>query len=455
MASPLKTPPQNLEAETSVLGALMIDKTAIVQIADRLAAQDFYDPRHAKIFEAILKLYEKRQPIDILSVKTALKEAGALMDAGGADYLAKLIESVPTAAHVEHYAKIVRDKRVLRDLIRAAAEINEQALAPSEEELEMLLDNVEQKIFAISQYSMSQRFVRIGAELAAAYERMERLHRGEHPLAGVPTGFPELDNLLAGLHKSDLVVLGARPSLGKTSLALDIVRHVAVQANLPVGIFSLEMSKDQIIDRLIAAEAGVPLWHLRTGRLKDELDFELVQHALDKFSRAPLFIDDSPSPTMLQMRSMARRLQMEHGLALIVVDYLQLIQPRTGSDNIVQQITEISRGLKALARELATPVLAVSQLSRAVDQREQKRPRLSDLRDSGSIEQDSDVVMFIYRKDFGKQGASPEEQNTAEIIVEKHRNGPTGMVQLKFDPEKASFRSIDKRHAAPPHALSH
>jgi len=449
MTSPLKTPPHNLEAETSVLGALLIDTTAVVHIADRLAAQDFYDPRHSKIYEAIIKLYEKRQPIDILSVKTMLKEAGQLTDVGGTEYLTRLVESVPTAAHVEHYAKIVRDKRVLRDLISAAAAINEQALAPREEEIEQLLDNVEQKIFAISQYSISQRFVQVRDELAAAYERLERLHRGEHPLAGVPTGFPELDNMLAGLHKSDLIVLGARPSLGKTALALDIARHIAVRASLPVGIFSLEMSKDQIIDRLIASEAGVPLWNLRTGRLKDELDFELVQHGLDVLSRAPLFIDDSPSPTILQMRSMARRLQMEHGLALIVVDYLQLIQPRAGTDSIVQQITEISRGLKALARELATPVLAVSQLSRAVDQREQKRPRLSDLRDSGSIEQDSDVVMFIYRKDFGKQGASPDEQNTAEIIIEKHRNGPTGMVQLKFDPEKASFRSIDKRHSAP------
>src|SRR3989338_2676495 len=257
MTSPLKTPPHNLEAETSVLGALLIDTTAVVHIADRLAAQDFYDPRHSKIYEAIIKLYEKRQPIDILSVKTMLKEAGQLTDVGGTEYLTRLVESVPTAAHVEHYAKIVRDKRVLRDLISAAAAINEQALAPREEEIEQLLDNVEQKIFAISQYSISQRFVQVRDELAAAYERLERLHRGEHPLAGVPTGFPELDNMLAGLHKSDLIVLGARPSLGKTALALDIARHIAVRASLPVGIFSLEMSKDQIIDRLIASEAGV------------------------------------------------------------------------------------------------------------------------------------------------------------------------------------------------------
>ena len=262
----------------------------------------------------------------------------------------------------------------------------------------------------------------------------------------MPTGFPELDNLLSGLQKSDLVVIGARPSLGKTSLALDIARHVAIREHQPVGIFSLEMSREQVVDRIIAAEAKVPLWKLRTGKLSNDTDFELIQLSLDILSRAPLFIDDTASPNILQMRSMARRLQTEHGLALLVVDYLQLIMPRTNSDNMVQQITEISRGLKGLARELNVPVLALSQLSRAVDQRDTKIPRLSDLRESGSIEQDSDVVLFIYRKDRDKSSVSPEEENMAEIIIAKHRNGPTGSIRLRFNPETVSFQSVDVVH---------
>jgi len=291
----------------------------------------------------------------------------------------------------------VRDKRVLRDLITAAAEINERVF-DSQEEIDTLLDSIEQRVFGISQNTITQKFVPVGGELAAAYERIEKLHRGESAMGGVPTGFNGIDNLLSGLHKSDLIVLGARPSLGKTALALDIVRNVAVKQKIPVGVFSLEMSKEQIIDRFISAEAGVPLWNLRTGRLKSDMDFELVQGALDKLSTAPIFIDDTPSPTILQMRAMARRLQIERGLGLIVVDYLQLIQPRTNSESLVQQITEISRGLKALARELAVPVLALSQLSRAVDQRDEKRPRLSDLRDSGCLTGEA----LIMRADTGE-----------------------------------------------------
>ena len=442
-----KIPPQNIEAEESVLGALMLDGKAIVQVADLLRSADFYKPSHSKIFEVILRLYEKHQPIDLLSVKSELATSGDLEVVGGALYLTKLIESVPTAAHINHYAKIVKEKKILRDLIAASAEIHERAFDTSEsEEVEDVLDEIEKRIFSISQSSTSQRFIKVRDELSRAYERIEKLHQGEKVLSGIGTGFSELDAVLSGFHKSDLIVLGARPSLGKTALALDIARHVATKEKQPVGIFSIEMSKEQIIDRLIASEAGVPLWNLRTGRLKDESDFQLVQGALDSLSQAPLFIDDTPSPTVLQMRSMARRLQIDHGLGLIVVDYLQLIQPRTKSDNTVQQITEISRNLKALARELSVPVLALSQLSRAVDQRERQRPRLSDLRDSGSIEQDADVVMFIYRKDRERPTVSAEDQNIAEILIEKHRNGPTGMVQLKFDPERASFFAIDRTH---------
>ena len=445
MPTNLKLPPQNLEAEQSVLGALMLDKDAVINVTDILKSDDFYKPAHAKIYETILKLYDRRNPIDILSVTEELKNENILKEVGGSSYLSQLIESVPTAAHVDHYARIIKDKKVLRDLIKMSAETTEDAVNSSQD-VESILDFVQQKIFAISQHTFIRKFITLKDELKGAYERIEKLHDGGGRLRGVPTGFTEIDEKLSGFQKSDLIVLGARPSLGKTSLALDIARYAAMEANEPVGIFSLEMSREQIVDRLIAAEAQIPMWDLRTGRLKDAESFELIQHALDRLSGAPIYIDDTPSPTILQMRSMARRLQAEHGLSLIVVDYLQLIQPRINSDNLVQQVTEFSRGLKSMARELNVPVLAVSQLSREVDKREVKRPRLSDLRESGAIEQDADVVLFIYRKDRDKINPTVEEENTAEIIIAKHRNGPTGMVKLKFDAEKASFRSIDKYH---------
>ena len=443
----LKLPPQNIDAEQSVLGALMLDNKAIINVADVLKPEDFYKAGHDKIYETILNLYEKHQPVDILSVTTKLKETDVLSDIGGSGYLAKIVESVPSSFHVNHYATIVKEKKVLRDLINMTTEINEKAFNQSDE-LENILDDIEQKIFAVSQRSVKQNFFHVKDELQNAYDRMERLARGEKELRGISIGYPELDKLLSGFQKSDLVVLGARPSLGKTAFALDIAKNVAVKTKMSVGIFSLEMSRDQIIDRLIASEAQVPLWHLRTGQIKNETDFEMIQHALDKLSQAPIFIDDSPAPNILEIRSRARRLQAEHGLDMLVVDYLQLIQPRrANSDNVVQQITEISRGLKSLAKELNIPILAISQLSRSVEQREVKVPRLSDLRESGSIEQDSDVVMFIYRKDRDKTNVGPEEQNIAEIIIAKHRNGPMGSVKLMFDQDKVSFRSLDKTHA--------
>lgn len=450
MSTTLKLPPQNIDAEQSVLGALMLDKNAVINAADILREEDFYKPAHSKIYQIILNLYEKREPIDILSVTEKLKSEGVLKEIGGQSYLTKLIESVPSSAHVEHYAKIVKEKKVLRDLIRTSSEMTESAFS-STDDVADILDEIEQKIFSISQRSFTQKFAPMKDDLKGAFERIEKLHNGEGALNGVPTGFADLDRMLSGLQKSDLVILGARPSLGKTSLALGIARHVAVKENLPVGIFSLEMSREQIVDRFISAEAKIPLWELRTGGLKNDDDFSLIQNALDNLSRAPIYIDDSPSPSIIQMRSMARRLQVEHGLALIVVDYLQLIQPRANTENIVQQVTEFSRGLKSMARELKVPVLALSQLSRDVDKRDNKRPRLSDLRESGSIEQDADIVMFIYRKDRNIMNPSIEDDNTAEIIVAKHRNGPVGTVKLAFDPEKASFVTIDTHHSQPMH----
>lgn len=442
----IKLPPQDLEAERSVLGALLINKDAIIKISDFLVPDDFYKSNHALIYETILELFEKREPIDILSVTSRLKEKNKVQQAGGVAYLSELINAVPSAAHVEHYAKIVREKRILRDLISTSAEITESAFQPADD-LDAILDKIEQKVFAISQNSPGKKFFHIGEELPAAYERIEKIHKGGDGLRGIPTGFTAMDNCLSGFQRADLIILGARPSLGKTALALDIARHVAVRENQPVGIFSLEMSKDQIIDRIIAAEAKVSLWELRSGRLKDEIDFQMIQQALDRLYAAPLFIYDVPSINVLQMRSMARRLQLEKGLSLLIIDYLQLIHPRTEFDSMVQQVTEISRGLKSLARELNVPVLAISQLSRNVEQREVKIPRLSDLRESGSLEQDADVILFIYKKEGSRAMASPEEDLT-EILIAKHRNGPLGSIKLKFDLNTASFMNVDTRHMA-------
>lgn len=448
-----KIPPQDQDAELAVLGALLLDKEAIIKIADIISPGDFYVPANQKVYETILELYENSEPIDLVTVTNKLKDKKTIKDVGGMSYLSDVVESVPTAAHVEHYARIVREKRIRRELIRASSEINEKAFG--QENFEDLIDQVERRIFGISQTSHAgQKFIHVKDELSRAYERLETLHQMEgNTLRGVPTGFRGLDYLLSGLQRSDLILLGARPSFGKTSLALDIARHAATQGHA-VGIFSIEMSREQILDRLIAAQAQVPLWRLRTGRLNEDIEFAMVRNALDELSKLHLFIDDTPSPSIIQMRSMARRLQMEQKLDLLVIDYLQLIQPRTGSDNMVTQVTEISRGLKSLARELNIPILALSQLSRAVDKREgDKTPRLSDLRESGSLEQDSDVVMFLARKDrdsFGSdkyENLSDEDQNLVRIVIAKHRNGPVGVVKLKFDPEKASFRDIDTQHS--------
>lgn len=448
MPSQLRVPPHNLEAEQSVLGALMINKEAILQVADVLSAPDFYKPSHGKIYETILGLFEKNLPIDILSISTKLKEAGDFATIGGTNYLTELVNSVPTASHIGHYAGMVREKKILRDLISASGEISEMAFDPGDD-IDVVLDNAEHRIFSIAQKSQKQRFSNVSAELVKAYERIENIHRNPGVLRGITTGFPELDNCLSGLQKSDLIILGARPSMGKTSLALDIAKNAALKEARSVGIFSLEMATDQVIDRLIASEARVSLWHLRSGKLRNDVDFQLIQAALNNLSKTKIFIDDTPGATLLQIRSAARRLQAEYGLDLIIVDYLQLITPRMKSENIVAQVTEISRGLKILARELNVPVIALSQLSRGVENRDQKVPRLADLRESGSIEQDADVVMFIYRKDKDKQNPDIEDINSAEIIVAKHRNGPTGSVKLKFDPDRASFDSLDKYHNPP------
>lgn len=439
-----KLPPQNIEAEKSVLGSILIDKEAINKIVDIIKPDDFYHRQHQLIFDAMVKLYEKNEPIDVLTVNNKLEEMNELENAGGSAYLASLLNVVPTSAHIQNYAKIVQRKKILRDLIDASHKIIELGF-DEKEELENILDSAEQKLFSVSQRSLTQEFSSIKENLAEAFERLEKLHKGDGAIRGISTGFYDLDNMLAGLQKSDLIVLGARPSWGKTSFALDIARNAAKKNNIPVGIFSLEMSKDQIIDRLIAAEANVGLWKMRTGKLTmsgDLNDFTKISESLDSLSKVPIFIDDTPSPTVLQIRAMARRLQSKHGLGLLVIDYLQLIQPRPGIDNVVQQVTDIANSLKSLARELNIPVIAVSQLSRAVEMRTDQRPKLSDLRESGGIEQAADVVMFIYREDRVKQNT--DRKNIAEIIIAKHRNGPTGHIELYFDEDAVTFKNLAK-----------
>ncbi|HNW96660.1 MAG TPA: replicative DNA helicase [Candidatus Paceibacterota bacterium] len=443
-----KIPPQNIEAEQSVLGSLMIDKDAVIKIADFLQPTDFYKPSHQKVYETMLELYQRHEPIDILSLPNRLKDKGFLQDIGGISYLTSLTNMVPTASSIVSYAKIVQQKKLLRDLIGAAYDISELGFQ-EDRDVEDLLDEVEQKIFSVTQKSISgQQFKDIKEDLTGAFDKIEKLHRGEKPLRGIGTGYKQLDHMLSGMQKSDLLILAARPSLGKTSLALNIALHAAMKEKASVGIFSLEMSREQLVDRLISAESGIDLWKIRTGNLKEEeQDFEYLHQALDRLSRAPIYIDDAATSNIMRLRTMARRLQADRGLDLIIIDYLQLITPRDNKAfNMVQQITEISRGLKALARELNVPIIALSQLSRAVEQRDHKMPRLSDLRESGSIEQDADVVMFIYRKDRDKidEDLTEEEKNTAKIIVAKHRNGPTGEVDLKFIPTLVSFRDIDK-----------
>ena len=439
----LKLPPQDVEAEKSILGSLMLDSLAIVKIIDILSPSDFYKPAHQKIYEVIVELFSKNQPIDVLTVSSSLKTKNALEEIGGHEYLTELIEEVPSSSRVVSYAKIVKEKKVLRDLLSLSAELGEEVF--KDENVNDLLDKVEQKIFNISQGSISKEIVALKDELKPAYERIEKLHRKEGGLRGVTTGFKKLDDYLSGLQKSDFIILGARPSLGKTAFALDISRAVALKEKKPVGLFSLEMSREQVVDRLIAAEAGVDLWRLRTGKLSDQLEFEMIQESFNRLSEAPIFIDDTPSPTALQIRSKARRIQLEKGLALVVVDYVQLITPSSKSDNPVQQYTEISRSLKSLARELNVPVLAISQLTRAVDQRDKRIPRLSDLRETGSWEQDADVVMLIYRKGWDNDNlSSEEEKNLVDIIIAKHRNGPLGAVELYFDPQKVTFKEIER-----------
>lgn len=437
-----KVPPQNIEAEQSVLGSLLLDKDAIIKVVDILTSEDFYKETHGMIYKAVIELYEKRMPIDVVTLTDQLEKKEILENVGGASYLTTLINSVPSATRVTHYANIVQQKSTLRRLIQAASKTLELGYQ-EDQDIESVLDEAERNIFSVSQKFLKQYFVPLKEILAASFERIDKLHKHKGMLRGVSTGFDGLDKILAGLQPSDLIILAARPSIGKSSLALNIAQHAAIEEKLPVGIFSLELSKEQVVDRLLCAQAGVDSWKLRTGNLEEE-DFPKIGYAMGVLSEAPIFLDDSPVATSLEIRTKARRLQTEHGLGMIVVDYLQLMESRQRpSESRVQEISEISRSLKALARELNVPVLAVSQLSRAVEQRPSHIPQLADLRESGSIEQDSDVVMFIYREDYYDKDT--ERKNIADILIKKHRNGPIGQVELYFIPEQMKFTNLEKK----------
>jgi len=436
-----RVPPQSLESERALLGALLLKPDVIHDVSDLIRADSFYAEKHRIIFGAMRELAERGEPIDQLTLSQRLSDQGLLERAGGRAYLAELVSAAPAPGNYSHYAELVSRKHLMRALIDASYGITESAYDEARETMEVL-DEAEKSIYAIGNASAAHKFTAIADKVHEAWDRIEALGKREDGIRGVPSGFPALDNLLSGFHPSDLVILAARPSVGKTSLALDIARNAAVRHNVPVGIFSLEMSSEQLIDRMLAAEAFVNSWNLRTGQIKSEDDFNRIRDALESLSKAPIYIDDKPGNNILAMRAVARRLKRERGIGLIVVDYLQLMTPTSAksSDNLVQQVTEISRSLKGLARELEVPVIALSQLSREVEKRGGK-PRLSDLRDSGSIEQDADIVMFIHRED--KRNPDSSQPNIAEILIEKHRNGPTGKIELYFDDKRSSFQSVD------------
>jgi replicative DNA helicase len=443
-----KLPPQNLEAEMSFLGCLLIDKDAIIKVADMISENDFYKESHLLLYETIKELYARHEPIDILSLTNRLEEKNLLESVGGRTYLAHLSNYVATPTNVDHYADIIRKKATLRRLITVSSEITASGYN-EDEDIDSVLDNAERKLFGVSQKHLKNVFVPVDRLLAEAFDRIDELHKQSGKLRGLPTGFYELDNLLAGLQKSDLIIMAARPSVGKTSLAMDIARMAAIKSKSAVGIFSLEMSKEQLVDRMLCAQAGVSLWRMRTGKLSDQEednDFIRINEAMGQLSEAPIYIDDSAVTTIMEIKTKARRLQMEKDLGLIVIDYLQLMEGRGKyGDNRVQEVAEITRGLKGIARELNVPVLALSQLSRAVEQTKPAIPKLSHLRESGSIEQDADVVMFIYRKaadrNYNREELTEEDRKKAEIHIAKHRNGPTGKIDLYFDEDSVSFKN--------------
>jgi replicative DNA helicase len=434
--------PQDNEAEIGLLGAVLIDEEVLNDVASRVSSPDFYTINHRAIYAAMLKLYEARRPIDILTLSDELKKKDEMEMVGGMDYLTELTNRVPSAKNALHYADIIKEKSLRRRHIQVMAEMHDLGY-DEETPIGEVLQETEAAIFSITDKTINTKISTIEDVLSDSYDRLERLYKDKTKLRGIRTNYRDLDRKLAGLQKSDLIIIAARPAMGKTTLALNIAHNIAMRDKQAVLIFSLEMSKEQLVDRMLAEEAGVDAWSMRTGNLT-ESDFEKISNAMGALSVAPILIDDTPSVNMLEMRTKARRATREHSLGLIIVDYLQLMSSGAAKDNRVQEVSEISRGLKLLARELDVPVIALSQLSRTVETRNPKIPQLSDLRDSGSIEQDADVVMFIYREDYYVPGT--ERQHITDIIIAKHRNGPTGKIELYFHPQRLKFMTVDHQY---------
>lgn len=438
-----KIPPQNVDAEMSLLGAVLIDEETLADISEHVTPNDFYDKRHGIIYGAMMRLYEKHKPVDLLTLTDELNKKKELDGVGGSAYLSELTNYVPTAAHAEAYAELVAGKAVRRRLIKASGDISELGF-DEEYSTQELLEKAEAELFSVSDQSLKQDLVSLESILTESFDRMEELHRNKGSLRGVRTGYRDLDNMTAGLQRSDLIILAARPAMGKTTLVTNLAYNVATVAKQPVLFFSLEMSKEQLVDRMLADASGVDAWNIRTGNLSDD-DFSKLSDAMGEMAEAPIFIDDTPGVSVLEMRTKARRAAHEQPLGLIIVDYLQLMQGSGRNDgNRVQEVSEISRGLKLIARELNVPVIALSQLSRSVESRNPQIPQLADLRESGSIEQDADIVMFIYREAY--YNPETERENVTDLIIAKHRNGPTGKVELYFHPERLRFMSLDRKH---------
>lgn len=433
--------PQNIDAEKSILGAILISEDVMSDTAEKLKPDDFYDERHGLIFAAALRLYEKHTPVDLLTLTDELKKAKHLTKVGGGAYLAELTNYVPTAAHADAYADLVNQTATRRRLISASNEISEMGFNDNSP-INELVEKAEQKLFSVSNQSIKKELIPIEHILSDSFDRIEELHKNKGGLRGIPTGYPDLDRLTAGFQPSDLIILAARPAMGKTTLVTNLAYNVATIAKKAVLFFSLEMSKEQLVDRMLADASGIDAWKIRTGNLNDE-DFSKISEAMGTMAEAQIMIDDTPGLSVLEMRTKARRAARNAEVGLIIVDYLQLMEATTKSrdGNRVQEVSEISRGLKLLARELNAPVIALSQLSRTVESRRPQVPQLADLRESGSIEQDADIVMFIYREAY--YNAETERENITDLIIAKHRNGPTGKIELYFNPERLRFESMD------------
>lgn len=443
METLLRVPPSNIEAEQSVIGSMLLDKDAISTVSEMLKPDDFYKESHGQIFSAIVEIYNRDEPVDLVTLVDSLRMKGLLDTIGGITHLTNLVSSVPTTANVKYYAKIVEDKSTLRKLIKSSAELMDKCYFQSEE-LPLILDKAEKDVFDISQKAITHDFEPMSKILEKGFNEIERLYKNKGALTGIASGFGDLDSKTSGFQKGDLVLIAARPSMGKTAFALNIAQYAAIRDNSSVAVFSLEMSKEQLVQRMLCSEASIDMLKLRTGNLEDD-DWVRLARSAGPLASSKIYIDDTPGITVTEMRSKCRRLKIEHGLDLIIIDYLQLMQgSRSRSENRQQEVSDISRSLKALAKEMDAPVISLSQLSRAPEARADHRPMLSDLRESGSIEQDADIVMFLYRDEYYNK--ETDKKNIAEVIISKQRNGPTGTVELAFIGKYTKFTGLDRIH---------